>query len=82
MNLIAKIAVFLASMIQPGRIRISVLFLAAFGISSPLLAANETILPHGWNPSVTNAVDYLKSELERWNQIMPSLSSPENESSY
>jgi hypothetical protein len=46
------------------RIRISVLLLAAFGASLPLLAADETILPHGWDPSVTDAVDYLKSELE------------------
>ena len=40
------------------------LLLAAFGASLPLLAADETILPHGWDPSVTDAVDYLKSELE------------------
>jgi hypothetical protein len=45
-------------------IRISVLLLAAFGALSPLLAADETILPHGWSPSVTEEVGYLKSELE------------------
>jgi uncharacterized protein YecT (DUF1311 family) len=46
------------------KIRISVLLLVAFGASSPLLGADETILLHGWSPSVTNEVDYLKSELE------------------
>jgi hypothetical protein len=39
-----------------------VLLLAAFSASLPLLAADETILPHGWDPSVADAVDYLKSE--------------------
>ena len=38
------------------------LLLAAFSASLPLLAADETILPHGWDPSVADAVDYLKSE--------------------
>jgi len=42
-----------------------VLLVTAFGISSPLLAANEAILPSGWDPSVTDAVDYLQTELEQ-----------------
>jgi uncharacterized protein YecT (DUF1311 family) len=47
------------------RMKISVLLATVFGISSPLLAANEAILPSGWDPSVTDAVDYLKTELEQ-----------------
>jgi uncharacterized protein YecT (DUF1311 family) len=47
------------------RVRIWVLLLVALGISSPLLATAETILPDGWNPSVGDAIDYLKSELEQ-----------------
>jgi hypothetical protein len=45
------------------KIRISVLLLAAFGASSPLLAAAETIFPHSWGPSVTDEISFLKSEL-------------------
>jgi hypothetical protein len=46
-------------------IRISVLLVAAFGISSTMLAANEAILPNGWDPSITDTVDYLQTELEQ-----------------
>jgi uncharacterized protein YecT (DUF1311 family) len=45
--------------------KISVLLATIFGISSPLLAANEAILPRGWDPSVTDTVDYLQTELEQ-----------------
>ena len=46
------------------RISISVFLLAGLGASAPLLIADETILPHGWSPSVIDEVDHLKSELE------------------
>ena len=41
------------------------LLVAAFGISSTMLAANEAILPNEWDPSITDTVDYLQTELEQ-----------------
>jgi uncharacterized protein YecT (DUF1311 family) len=49
---------------RPG-IRVLVFMLAAFPVSSPLLAANDAILPDDWSPSVTDTVDYLQNELEQ-----------------
>ena len=40
------------------------LSLLAFGASSLGLGADKTILPNGWSPSLTDEVDYVKSELE------------------
>jgi hypothetical protein len=41
------------------RIGISVVLLAGLGASAPLLTANETILPHGWSPSVIDEAIFL-----------------------
>jgi uncharacterized protein YecT (DUF1311 family) len=38
--------------------------LAAFGILAMRLVAEEPIVPQGWNPSLRDEIDYLKSELE------------------
>ena len=45
-------------------IRLPLLLLTGVGTLSLRLAANDTILPHGWSPSLADEVDYLKSELE------------------
>jgi len=44
--------------------RLPLLLLAAFGILAPRLVAEEPIVPRGWNPSLIDEIDYLKSELE------------------
>jgi uncharacterized protein YecT (DUF1311 family) len=36
----------------------------AFAISSPLLHAGDSILPKGWDPSTTDATDYLQQALQ------------------
>jgi uncharacterized protein YecT (DUF1311 family) len=45
-------------------IRLPLLFLAVFGILALRLVAEEPIAPQGWNPSLIDEIDYLKSELE------------------
>jgi uncharacterized protein YecT (DUF1311 family) len=39
-------------------------FCCALAVSSSLLHAGDSILPKGWDPSTTDAVDYLQQELQ------------------
>jgi len=44
--------------------RLPLPFLAAFAILAMRLVAEGPIVPQGWNPSLIDEIDYLKSELE------------------